>query len=83
MVKRKSAQRIWLSYYHNDFKYDKAVLDMNDPTKVISVLDWEMATLGDPLMDLGTTLGYWVDKNDAPEFKLFKLSATTLDGKPI
>jgi len=67
---------------HNDFKYDNAVLDINDPSKVISVLDWEMATLGDPLMDLGTTLGYWVDKNDAPELKLFQLSATTLDGNP-
>ena len=67
---------------HNDFKYDNAVLDIDDPTKVISVLDWEMATLGDPLMDLGTTLGYWVDKNDADELKLFQLSATTLDGNP-
>ena len=67
---------------HNDFKYDNAVLDINDPTKVISVLDWEMSTLGDPLMDLGTTLGYWVDKNDADELKLFQLSPTTLNGNP-
>ena len=70
------------SIIHNDFKYDNAVLDINDPTKVISVLDWEMATLGDPLMDLGTTLGYWVDRNDADELKLFQLSPTTLDGNP-
>ena len=41
-----------------------------------------MATIGDPFMDLGTTLGYWVDKNDLPELKLFQLSATTLDGNP-
>jgi aminoglycoside phosphotransferase (APT) family kinase protein len=67
---------------HNDFKYDNAVLDIDDPTKIISVLDWEMATLGDPLMDLGTTLGYWVDQNDAEELKLFQLSPTTLNGNP-
>ena len=67
---------------HNDFKYDNVVLDKEDPTKVVSVLDWEMATLGDPLMDLGTTLGYWVDKNDADELKLFQLSSTTIDGNP-
>ena len=41
-----------------------------------------MATIGDPFMDLGTTLGYWMDKNDLPELKLFQLSATTLEGNP-
>ena len=67
---------------HNDFKYDNAVLDINDPSKVISVLDWEMATLGDPLMDQGTNLGYWVDKHAAQELKLFQLRAEKLDGSP-
>jgi len=52
---------------HNDFKYDNLVLDPNDLTRVIAVLDWEMATIGDPLMDLGTTLGYWVQADDTPE----------------
>ena len=67
---------------HNDFKYDNLVLDKNNFSNIISVLDWEMATLGDPFMDLGTTLGYWVDSNDLPELKLFQLSATTLKGNP-
>jgi aminoglycoside phosphotransferase (APT) family kinase protein len=58
------------------------VLDPKDPTKVIAVLDWEMATLGDPLMDFGTTLGYWMDKNDPEELRIFQLSPTTLDGNP-
>ena len=70
------------SIVHNDFKYDNLVLDKNDFSKISAVLDWEMATIGDPFMDLGTTLGYWVDKNDLPELKLFQLSATTLDGNP-
>ena len=70
------------SIVHNDFKYDNLVLDKDNHSKITAVLDWEMATIGDPLMDLGTTLGYWVDKNDLPELKLFQLSATTLDGNP-
>ena len=49
---------------HNDFKFDNLVLDPDRPTVVRAVLDWEMATLGDPLMDLATTLGYWVDPDD-------------------
>jgi len=50
---------------HNDFKYDNVVLDPNDLTKIIGVLDWEMCTIGDPLMDLGTSLSYWMEKEDA------------------
>ena len=46
---------------HNDYKYDNLLLDSADPTRIVAVLDWEMATVGDPLMDLGTTLGYWVE----------------------
>jgi aminoglycoside phosphotransferase (APT) family kinase protein len=40
------------------------VLDPQDLTRIVAVLDWEMATLGDPLMDLGTTLGYWIEAGD-------------------
>lgn len=54
---------------HNDYKFDNVMLDPNDLTKIVGVLDWEMATVGEPLMDLGTTLGYWMD-NSAPEFML-------------
>ncbi|HWM74013.1 MAG TPA: phosphotransferase, partial [Nocardioides sp.] len=45
---------------HNDFRFDNMVLDADDPMRVVGVLDWEMATVGDPLMDLGGTLSYWV-----------------------
>ncbi len=65
---------------HNDFKYDNLVLDRNDPGRVLAVLDWEMATLGDPLMDLGTTLGYWVDPDDPPALRALELSPTTVPG---
>lgn len=49
---------------HNDYKFDNLVLDPRDITKIIGVLDWEMATIGDPIADLGTALGYWVESGD-------------------
>ncbi|MFT4940677.1 MAG: aminoglycoside phosphotransferase (APT) family kinase protein [Paraglaciecola sp.] len=49
---------------HNDFRFDNLVLDANDPTNILGVLDWELATLGDPLMDLGNSLAYWVQADD-------------------
>ena len=48
------------SLVHNDYKFDNIMLDPNDLTRITAVLDWEMVTVGDPLMDLGTTLGYWM-----------------------
>lgn len=49
---------------HNDYKFDNVMLDPDDLTMITAILDWEMVTLGDPLMDLGTSLGYWM----SPEF---------------
>jgi aminoglycoside phosphotransferase (APT) family kinase protein len=60
---------------HNDYKYDNLVLDPNDLANIFAVLDWEMATIGDPLMDLGTTLGYWIEPDDPAEIRLFGLTA--------
>ncbi|WP_228527670.1 phosphotransferase family protein [Pararhodonellum marinum] len=62
------------TFIHNDFKYDNLVLDPSDFTKVSAVLDWEMATVGDPLMDLGTSLTYWVEAEDDPTMKAFNLT---------
>jgi len=59
---------------HNDYKYDNLVLAPDDLSQIIAVLDWEMATIGDPLMDLGTTLGYWIEPDDPPEMKMFGLT---------
>ncbi|USD36119.1 glucose 1-dehydrogenase [Ferrimonas sp. SCSIO 43195] len=65
---------------HNDFKFDNLVLSPGDPTEIISVLDWEMATLGDPLMDLGCALAYWIEAGDEPELKLLRQLPTHLPG---
>jgi aminoglycoside phosphotransferase (APT) family kinase protein len=64
---------------HNDFKYDNVVL-ARDLGRVVAVLDWEMATLGDPLMDLGTALGYWVEADDPPILYTSVAGPTNLPG---
>lgn len=65
---------------HNDYKYDNVVLDPADPTRVVAVLDWEMATLGHPLMDLGTTLGYWIEAGDPPALQQTAFGPTAASG---
>jgi len=67
---------------HNDFKHDNVVLDPADWSRIIAVLDWEMATLGDPLMDLGTSLAYWIQEDDPPEVLSSRLSPTLWPGTP-
>lgn len=52
---------------HNDYKFDNIMLEPDDLTHVTAVLDWEMVTVGDPLMDLGTTLGYWMSRDAGDE----------------
>ena len=65
---------------HNDWRFDNVILDPNNPTEVIGVLDWEMATLGDPLMDLGSALAYWVEETDNMIFKSTRRQPTHLKG---
>ena len=70
------------SLIHNDFKYDNVVFEDDSWKTISAVLDWEMCTLGDPMMDLGTSLGYWTTAND-PEFMKQGLSSpTVMKGNP-
>ncbi len=64
---------------HNDFRFDNLVLH-RDTHAVVGVLDWEMATVGDPLMDLGGALAYWVEPGDDEFFQLFRRQPTTTPG---
>lgn len=65
---------------HGDFRFDNVVLDPVDPLQVIGVLDWELATLGDPLMDLGNTLAYWVQADDDKVFQHTRRQPTNAPG---
>jgi len=68
---------------HNDFKYDNVVFKDDSWQEIAAVLDWEMATLGDPLMDLGTSLGYWTVATDHDFVKQGIPSPTVFEGNPI
>ena len=69
-----------VSLIHNDYKYDNVVLDSNDITTIVGVLDWEMCTIGDPLTDLGTTLAYWVDAADPEELQEARWGPSNVPG---
>ncbi len=65
---------------HNDFRLDNVVLAADDPLRVVGVLDWEMATLGDPLMDLGGALAYWIQADDEAEYLAMRRQPSHLPG---
>lgn len=65
---------------HNDWRFDNLVLAEDDPTRIIAVLDWELATLGDPLMDLGCALAYWVQADDNLLMRASRRQPSHLEG---
>ena len=69
-----------VSLIHNDYKYDNVILDADQITRIIGVLDWEMCTIGDSLSDLGTTLAYWVDGTDPEELQQKTWGPTAIAG---
>jgi aminoglycoside phosphotransferase (APT) family kinase protein len=71
-----------VSIVHNDLKLDNCQFDPADPDRVASIFDWDMTTLGDPLIDLGTLLNYWPDPGDPPERQRFSNAGLALMGLP-
>jgi aminoglycoside phosphotransferase (APT) family kinase protein len=72
---------------HNDYKYDNVLLDADGladgsagEVRISAVLDWEMATIGSPRMDLGTTLAYWVEATDDPRVRALAFGPTAVPG---
>lgn len=72
------AQRV----IHGDWRFDNLVLDLAEPPRIVGVLDWEMSTVGDPLMDLGSSLAYWVTADDDEAFQLTRRQPSYLPGMP-
>ena len=62
------------TFLHNDYKHDNVILDPTNLSRILAVLDWEMSTVGDPLMDLGATLAYWAEAGDDDAMKQFNLT---------
>ena len=65
---------------HNDWRFDNLVFAHDDPGHIIGILDWELATVGDPLMDLGSALAYWVHADDAWPMRVTRRQPTHLPG---
>lgn len=65
---------------HNDFKLDNMMVDEEHPARIVGVFDWDMCTLGDPLMDLGSLLGYWAEAGDSMHRSAFRVMPTHLPG---
>jgi len=70
------------SVIHNDYKMDNVIFSAENPLQVIGVLDWEMSTVGDPLMDLGCTLGYWTQISDPDFFRESRTMPSDIEGAP-
>ena len=70
----------YVGLLHNDFKFDNLVLAIDDITRIDAVLDWEMATVGDTLMDLGSSLAYWIDPDDSNDLRAWAFGITDRRG---
>jgi aminoglycoside phosphotransferase (APT) family kinase protein len=80
LAHKRPPREVAVRVVHGDFRFDNVVLDPADPCRVIGVLDWEMATLGDPLMDLGNALAYWVQADDDAYFRRTRRQPTDAPG---
>lgn len=67
---------------HNDFKLDNLIWTGPELTELRGVLDWEMATVGDPLMDLACTLSFWVEPGDPEEFRALRAMPSAIAAAP-
>jgi aminoglycoside phosphotransferase (APT) family kinase protein len=70
-----------VSLVHNDYKLDNMLVDRDDPATITALLDWDMCTRGDPLMDLGYVLALWPQAGDPPHWRAFGMP-TWRDGFP-
>lgn len=75
-LQEKMPDEVAICVIHNDYRFDNVVLNPHNPLEVVGVLDWEMATLGDPLMDLGNSLAYWAQADDDPTFQMMRRQPT-------
>ncbi len=81
-LKENTPEDVATRIVHGDYRLDNVVLDPEDPSRVVGILDWEMATLGDPLMDLASSLAYWVEAGDDPVAQWTRRQPTHLPGMP-
>lgn len=71
-----------VSLVHNDLKLDNCMFADDDPDRVVAIFDWDMTTVGDPLIDLGTLLNYWPDPGDPVDVRRSSHDGMTRMGLP-
>ena len=78
LAEKQPARETAICVIHNDYRFDNVVLD--SAFDIIGVLDWEMTTLGDPMMDLGGSMAYWVQADDEPMFHTLRRQPSHVPG---
>ena len=67
---------------HGDYRIDNAILNTDDPRQIAALLDWEICAIGDPLMDLGNTLSYWIEQSDPAPMHMMIRQPSAAPGMP-
>ena len=67
---------------HGDWRLDNLVFNLDKVPSLVGALDWELATIGDPLMDLGSSMAYWIDHSDEAVFANLRRQPSHLPGMP-
>ena len=65
---------------HGDYRIDNVIVNPDDPFSIVALLDWEISALGDPRMDLGNALAYWVQADDPPYLQALLLQPSNAPG---
>ena len=67
---------------NNDYKLDNMLVGADHPDRAVAILDWDMCTRGDPLMDLGYLLNYWAEADDPLPWRAAAAMPTWREGFP-
>jgi aminoglycoside phosphotransferase (APT) family kinase protein len=78
LAEKQPARETAICVIHNDYRFDNVVLD--SAFDIIGVLDWEMTTLGDPMMDLGGSIAYWIQADDEPMYHALRRQPSHVPG---
>jgi aminoglycoside phosphotransferase (APT) family kinase protein len=68
------------SILHGDYRIDNVILGKEAPHDIRAILDWEISALGDPLMDLGSSLAYWMQQDDPVELRSLSMQPSAAPG---
>lgn len=80
LVARLPSESARHSILHGDYRIDNVIFNQHNPCNILAVLDWEICALGDPLMDLGNSLAYWIQDDDPPGLRSLAVQPSNAPG---